>query len=216
MMLYSFRMPISSITFIASRVLRRESVTILRTVTHQMFHRYLLVTNVTVSGILSCCGDLMQQRYEMIQDDRRWDRSRTMRMTASGIAIGFVCHYWYLFLDKRFPGNNIRTVMKKVVIDQLICSPMYITVFFATTCYMEGKNFIQFKDEMIQKAWRLFLADCIVWPPAQILNFYFLPPRFRVLYDNLISLGCDIYTSYVKNEIPMEEKYDKFKGDNDK
>jgi protein Mpv17 len=43
-----------------------------------------------------------------------------------------------------------------------------------------------------------------VWPPAQVINFYLLPTRFRVLYDNTISLGYDVYTSYVAHEIPLQ------------
>lgn len=37
-----------------------------------------------------------------------------------------------------------------------------------------------------------------------MINFFFLPLRYRVLYDNTISLGYDVYTSYVKHEIPTE------------
>ena len=43
------------------------------------------------------------------------------------------------------------------------------------------------------------MAEWFIWPPAQFVNFYFLPTRFRVIYDNAISLGYDMYTSHVKN-----------------
>ena len=46
---------------------------------------------------------------------------------------------------------------------------------------------------------QLYLAEWFIWPPAQFINFYFLPTRFRVVYDNVISLGYDMYTSHVKN-----------------
>jgi hypothetical protein len=55
-------------------------------------------------------------------------------------------------------------------------------------------------EEIKSKAWRLYAAEWVVWPPAQIINFYLLPTRFRVLYDNTISLGYDVYTSYVKHD----------------
>ena len=42
------------------------------------------------------------------------------------------------------------------------------------------------------------MAEWFIWPPAQFVNFYFLPTRFRVIYDNGISLGYDMYTSHVK------------------
>lgn len=168
-----------------------------------MFHKYLLITNVGISASLSFTGDVLQQHYEMLQNkNRSLDKGRTFRMTVAGISVGTICHYWYQYLDKKFPERTLKIVLKKVAIDQLVCSPLYITVFFATTCALEKTTFEEFKQEVIHKGWRLYLAEWIIWPPAQVFNFYILPPRFRVLYDNIISLGYDIYTSYVKNELP--------------
>lgn len=48
-----------------------------------------------------------------------------------------------------------------------------------------------------------FFVFPAVWPTAQVINFWILPNRFRVLYDNTISLGYDVYTSAVINE-PIE------------
>ena len=47
---------------------------------------------------------------------------------------------------------------------------------------------------------KLYIAEWVIWPPAQFVNFYFLPTRYRVLYDNTISLLYDTYTSHVQNE----------------
>ena len=44
----------------------------------------------------------------------------------------------------------------------------------------------------------LLVAEWLVWPPAQMINFFLLPTRFRVLFDNTVSLGFDYYYSYVK------------------
>ncbi|KAK6622276.1 hypothetical protein RUM43_012611 [Polyplax serrata] len=193
-----------------SRCFGRDLVDKCRYVTHQMFHKYLLITNVGISASLSFTGDILQQHYEMIQNnDRIWDKGRTLRMTVAGISVGTICHYWYKFLDRKLPERTLKIVLKKVALDQLVCSPLYITVFFATTCALEKTTFSEFKQEIIHKGWRLYLAEWIIWPPAQVFNFYILPPRFRVLYDNIISLGYDVYTSYVKNEIPMESETNK-------
>lgn len=121
-------------------------------------------------------------------------------MALSGMSVGVICHYWYRFLDSRLPGKTIGTVIRKVVIDQFICSPLCIGMFFLTLAILERNDWEEFKREVKNKAHKLYIAEWVVWPPAQIINFYFLPTRYRVLYDNTISLGYDVYTSQVKHD----------------
>ncbi|XP_029164059.1 mpv17-like protein 2 isoform X2 [Nylanderia fulva] len=162
----------------------------------------LLYTNVGISISLSGTGDILEQHYEMLKGDwDRWSFVRTRNMAISGMSIGIVCHYWYKFLDTRMAGRTIGIVLKKVVVDQLICSPLCISMFFLTLAMLENSSFKEFKDEIRKKAHRLYIAEWVIWPPAQVINFYFLPTRYRVLYDNMISLGYDVYTSHVKHNI---------------
>ena len=91
--------------------------------------------------------------------------------------------------------------MKKLVIDQLIFSPICIFSIFVTLSVV-SKLFNQDSrfdstEEMKDKGWKLYVAEWAVWPPAQFINFYILPTKYRVLYDNSISLLFDCYTSYV-------------------
>lgn len=121
------------------------------------------------------------------------------------MSIGIVCHYWYNFLDARLAGRTIGIVLKKVIIDQLICSPMCISMFFITLAVLENSNWTDFKNEIRKKAHILYIAEWVIWPPAQVINFYWLPTRYRVLYDNMVSLGYDVYTSHVKHNTETAE-----------
>ncbi|XP_049808608.1 mpv17-like protein 2 isoform X1 [Schistocerca nitens] len=178
-----------------------------RNVGHTMFNKYLLLTNVGISMCLSATGDVIQQHYEMMHNERKnVELIRTRNMSISGVTVGVVCHFTYNYLDKKLPGRSLQTVLKKVVVDQLVFSPIYLTVFFFTLAILEGSNWVTLKKEVTHKAWRLYLAEWLIWPPAQVINFYFLPTKFRVLYDNTISLGFDIYTSYIKHNISIEEE----------
>ena len=64
-------------------------------------------------------------------------------------------------------------------------------------------------DEFKEKCIQLYIAEWVVWTPAQLINFYFLPTRYRVLYDNTISLFYDSYTSYLANEIQTKKKQER-------
>ena len=80
--------------------------------------KLLLYTNTGLSVTLSIAGDVMQQNLKSVKDGsgKKWDKTRTSHMAASGLAIGPVAHYWYLYLDRWFPGRNVASLLKKVII----------------------------------------------------------------------------------------------------
>lgn len=163
--------------------------------------KYLLATNLTLSISLSGIGDIIEQNYEIMNKEiEELNFKRTKNMCISGLTLGLVCHYWYQGLDRCLPGSTLRMVMKKLVADQFIASPICIATFFLTLGYLEGTSKEVFIQETKQKAIKLYVADWMVWPPAQFINFYLLPYQYRILFDNTISLGYDIYTSRVQHE----------------
>jgi len=190
-----------------SRFIQNPFITKVRAGTRYMFHRHLLLTNLGISASLSATGDVLQQNYEMMKSpDRKYSLRRTFNMSLTGITVGLVCHHWYNWLDKFLPGRTLLIALKKMLMDQIICSPITISTFFVTLALVEKSSADEFADEFKSKSWRLYLAEWVIWPGAQMINFFFLPTRFRVLYDNTISLGYDVYTSYVKHEIPNDSE----------
>ena len=161
--------------------------------------KYLLLTNTGICVALGTTGDFMQQRYEILcQRQKEWDPSRTKRICVTSLAIGPVVHYWYILLDAFFPGRKVVVVLKKILLDQIIFSPVNIVMFLFIMGMQEeitGKEMI---NDLKDKGKDLLVAEWIVWPPAQMVNFFLLPTRFRVLFDNIVSLGFDCYYSYVK------------------
>ncbi|XP_045495763.1 mpv17-like protein 2 [Colias croceus] len=186
---------------IATNIRKSSSITRLRNIGTVAFsNKYLLYTNVTISISLSAVGDLLEQTYEVYTEDMdKYDFKRTLHMGFSGAAVGVLCHHWYKVLDRFIIGKTTDMVIKKLLLDQVIFSPIMIVTFFGSLALLEDNPVDNFKDEVKDKFVTLYKAEWMVWPPAQIINFYFLPTRFRVLYDNTISLGYDIYTSQVKH-----------------
>lgn len=102
-------------------------------------------------------------------------------------------------------------VVIKILLDQLVGTPITLALFFFVFGMLEGKGRDEIFDEARIKAWSLYLAEWIVFPIAQFFNFYFLPPKYRVLYTNAVSLCFDSYISYVKNSPHYEERTKKEK-----
>nr|AAM29277.1 AT16953p [Drosophila melanogaster] len=176
---------------------------------HQMAFspKYLLFTNIGISVGLSMVGDTMEQSYErLIGELPDWNRTRTIRMGISGLTVGLVCHYWYQHLDYLFPKRTYKVVVVKILLDQFICSPFYIAVFFLTMAILEDNTWEELEQEIREKALVLYAAEWTVWPLAQFINFLLIKPQYRVFYDNTISLGYDIYTSQVKYRKKPEPK----------
>lgn len=112
----------------------------------------------------------------------------------------------YNLLDRRIPGHTFQVALKKLLVDQLLFSPVCLTVFFLSLGLFKGGDWEEFFSDLRQKGWRLYAAEWLVWPPAQLVNFYLLPTRFRVLFDNTVSLLFDVYTSHICYDAKFEEE----------
>lgn len=179
----------------------------------------LFMTNVGVSFALSGLGDVIEQKLEKRNkavsglaskpQPQQINWRRTLHMSTSfGLTSGLLCHYWYNWLDRALPGRGVRIVLQKIAWDQVLFSPVCIGSCLLVAGRLEDRSPASLLNYTVQVGGQLYLAEWIIWPPAQFVNFYFLPTRFRVLYDNIISLVYDTYTSHVKYNHQVVENFD--------
>ncbi|XP_069943523.1 mpv17-like protein 2 isoform X2 [Cherax quadricarinatus] len=142
------------------KLLQSSLITSTRRIVHTAFDKHLFFTNVTLSFSLSGIGDILQQHHNIIyKQQTTWDIARTRHMTCTGITVGALCHHWYILLDRKLPGRTLKAVMKKLLVDQLLFSPICLTVFFISLGFFRGGDWDEFFTDIRHKGWRLYAAE---------------------------------------------------------
>ena len=160
--------------------------------------KYLLLTNVTISIGFSGLGDYIEQMVEILSKYKTdWNKTRSVKLAITGMPVGIICHYFYIYLDKRFIETTFKVICQKIILSQIICSPLCIISFYSTIGFLNKWSVKETIDNTISKGSKVYIAEWIVWPPAYVFSFYFLSTKHRVLYDNFISLGFNIFNSYI-------------------
>lgn len=169
----------------------------------QLFQgRLLIVTNTLGGGCLMALGDCLQQSREMHMEAgraRNWRRTGSMFLV--GCSMGFIEHYWYSWLDRMYVGRNMKAVAKKVLVDQTIFASGIGLWYFIGMALTEGRTLSDGCIEFKEKFWQYTRVNLCVWPLAQVINFYYLSPKYCVMYINVLSLGWNTYLSYLKHNV---------------
>lgn len=64
-------------------------------------------------------------------------------------------------LDSRMPGRTFKMVMKKVLVDQMVASPIVIALFFVTLGLMKRESMNETMIEIREKFVRLYKAEWV-------------------------------------------------------
>ena len=93
------------------------------------FHRNKLAGNIIFYTGLFTAADVACQRIQYGGEHYDWGRSRRMA-TMGCVYYGPFFTYVYAFMDKKLPGNAVRTVVKKCLIDQFVITVLSLPVFY--------------------------------------------------------------------------------------
>ena len=121
-------------------------------------------------------------------------------MLLMGLFFGAPRHYFYIYLDRSIPGRTISCAAKKVVFDQIVLGTFTDSTFLYGISIMEGNTPIIAWSNLQNKFIQVYLCDLILWPPAQMINFTLVPPRFRVLYVSVINLAWNTILSHFQHQ----------------
>jgi len=151
-------------------------------------------TKTITAAAIAIMGDLVSQYLQ----GQRWDVTRTIRFALFGGVLSYILGKWYYFLDKvvdtRLDWTPIRKNTVKVLLDQLILSPIITLFFFVFMGILEG-NPGKIGSMLRHNYWATLITSYKVWPLAMIISFSLVPAELRVLWGNLVGFFWNIYLS---------------------
>lgn len=177
------------------------------------FNKHLLLSNTAVTVVISTAGDGLQQSYELIKKRQsQWDLFRTGGTALVGLIAGPCFHCYFKVLDHFIKGTSLKAACIKLLIDTSLCSPLYIFSYIFFVERWRGSTARNIMENIKIKGYELFKAECAIGVPAQFINFYFVPLKFRVVYESISSVGFDCYYSYVAFSKDGFKKYSVLSG----
>ncbi|KAK4533515.1 hypothetical protein CCYA_CCYA17G4397 [Cyanidiococcus yangmingshanensis] len=174
--------------------------------------RYPIRTKALTAAFLNFFADLTAQYFERRKHPSEaaegWQLRRTLSFAIIGLCfVGPGLHGWFSFLERAFPPTRW-SLFAKLAIDQTLGATAFNGILLVLLYWLEhGGQFIYAWQSMKHRLPPTMIGNWKVWPAAQLVNFAFVPPAFRVLYVNSIAFFWTIYLSEIAHRsITKEEK----------
>lgn len=148
-------------------------------------------------------GDAISQLMVEKTKPYDYDYGRTFRFTALGfVYVSPVLRKWVNTLDGLVAKNqsDIKRGFKKMCINQFFFSPPFNMTIAYLVPFMKGVKHDQIKQQLNDQYY-IILRNCFVlWSPAQMINFTYVPLKHQVLYTQSVALVWNTYLSWILNK----------------
>lgn len=131
-----------------------------------------------------------------------FDFERLVRYMAWGFLMAPGQLKWFAYLSESFPittTNQTLAVMWRVLLDQLVFSPIALALFFIYMTVTEGGG----RQAVMRKLSTVFISalksNYVVWPAVQVFNFRIVPFQLQLPFASTIGICWTTYLS-LKNE----------------
>jgi protein Mpv17 len=138
-------------------------------------------------------GDLLAQVF-IAGGPIQWKRLATLSF------FGFIYHgpsghYFYNWLDKQIPGTDAVPVFTKVAVDQIIWCPIFMSVFFTYLGLVNGDSLNTIGNKIKNDLLTACQGSWKVWPIVHLINFKFVPNKWRIPYINAVQIAFNMFLS---------------------
>lgn len=162
----------------------------------QLLHQHPFPTNVLTTCTFMVTGDITSQL--MIARKDQLDLRQTARFAVAGlIFVGPVVRGCLVMIDKLFgPTKSMAVLARKLFLDQCIIAPAFLVGNITTLTLLKSQSFTEVKKELDRSYFSLLKLNYSFWPFVQVINFYYIPLAYRVLFGSTAALAWNIMFSY--------------------
>jgi protein Mpv17 len=117
--------------------------------------------------------------------------------TSTTAVFGPAATLWFRALSRINLSSKPLTVATRVGADQLLFTPINLTLFLSYMAYFEGASVQKrLKDKYVP----VLKTNWMVWPAVQSVNFAIVPLEHRVLVVNVVAIGWNCYLSWMNSK----------------
>ena len=106
-------------------------------------------------------------------------------------------HYFYNWLDKQISGTDGKAVALKVLIDQTIWCPIFMSVFFTYLGLVNGDSLATIGDKIRNDLFAACQGSWKIWPLVHAVNFKFISTKHRLIFINSVQVAFNMFLSLI-------------------
>lgn len=162
----------------------------------RLLHERPFITNILTTCTFMTTGDLTSQL--ILQQRDELNLKQTARFALAGlIFVGPVVRGCLVGIDKLFgPTRGVKVLCKKLLLDQGAIAPCFLAANITVLTLLKTQSFEEVRAELDKSYFNLLKLNYTFWPFVQLLNFYFIPLTYRVLFGSTASLIWNTLFSY--------------------
>ncbi|KRX03031.1 hypothetical protein PPERSA_08106 [Pseudocohnilembus persalinus] len=162
-----------------------------------------LTSRLISAQIIYVAGDVFAQKYFLKNDHVNWQRTFCGAFLATGVAFGV--HKYIQFIHHFMESGRLisasapkyKKVLLSVLGDQIFISPSINLFFLAGITFMLEQNLEAVKQNVQDRFIDTQLLAYRFWPFALLINFAFVPLKFRMLFQNISGFMWNSMRSYI-------------------
>ncbi|KRX04325.1 hypothetical protein PPERSA_03565 [Pseudocohnilembus persalinus] len=160
----------------------------------ELLEKKPIQTKVATQCTLFVVGDGLAQKFALQQDI---DYQKLAGGTLVSSMIAWMGHHWYIRLQGLISSGKLiaqgssrmKQALTSLSIDQSFFGPLTNSLFLVGVAYYMERNAQKAYNNWAEKIEMTQKTSYKLWPAAQMINYYFVPVQFRMLYVNLVGVG---------------------------